>query len=291
MDAAAAAVASRSIGCPALTTPLRTSSPVIRSTGSGSPVSADSSSTAGDSNRPSTGTISPVPTSSRSPTATSSTGTSTTPPSTWRRAVRGARWTSRLNSRRARAAARASSSCPLASITVIIAPANGSLTTSAPASARTAMTSTLNWPRRIDATIQPIEKTRPSTVPAIHSTFAVVSASSSHATPPATNNTVDTANSAHSLYSRHQLTAGPFHPHGWTRGTRRTSRPQSAGLRSAAEVATAGTLGARSRATTPTSWPSLITVATAGQGRRSQPTGTARPAVGTRGSGHDVATH
>ena len=51
---------------------------------------------------------------------TSSTGTSTTPPSTRRRAVRGARSTSRLSSRRARAAARASSSCPLASITVII---------------------------------------------------------------------------------------------------------------------------------------------------------------------------
>src|SRR5680860_415005 len=44
----------------------------------------------------------------------------------------------------ARAAARASRSCPLASMTVIIAPANGSLTTMAPARASTAMTSTLS---------------------------------------------------------------------------------------------------------------------------------------------------
>src|SRR5674476_1356892 len=82
-------------------------SPATRSTGIGSPVRADSSSTAGERSRPSTGTISPVPTSRRSPTTTSSTGTSTTPSSTRRRAVRGARSTRRLSSRRARAAARA----------------------------------------------------------------------------------------------------------------------------------------------------------------------------------------
>ena len=208
MDSAATAVASRSIGCPALTTPLRTSSPVIRSTGSGSPVSADSSSTAVDSSRPSTGTISPVPTSSRSPIDDLiDRDLDDARPPTWRRAVRGARSTSRLSSRRARAAARASSSCPLASITVIIAPANGSSTTSAPASASTAMTSTLSWPARIAATVQPTENTRPSTVPAIHNAAAAVDADSSHAAPPASSSTVDTTNSARSLFAAHMLCA------------------------------------------------------------------------------------
>src|SRR5664279_5775226 len=68
------------------------------------------------------------------------------------------------------------------------------------------MTSTLNWPRRIDPTIQPIENTRPSTVPAIHNTLAAAGADSNHATPPATNNTVDTANRARSLFSPNQVT-------------------------------------------------------------------------------------
>src|SRR6478672_2609752 len=92
-------------------------------------------------------------------------------------------------------------------MTVIIAPANGSFTTRAPASARTAMTSTLSRPRRIDPTIQPTENTRPSTVPAIHNMLAAVAADSNHATPPATSNTVDTANSARSLFAPNQVTA------------------------------------------------------------------------------------
>ena len=204
MDSAAAAVATSSIGWPALTTPLRTSSPAIRSAGRDSPVRADSSSTAGLSSRPSTGTIPPAPTSSRSPGTTSSTATSTTPPSTRRRAVRGARSASRLSSRRARADARASRSCPLASITVITAPANGSPTARAPASASTAMTSTLGWWRRIAPATQDTEKTRPSTVPAIDKTLAGVPAASSHATPPASSSTLDTANSAISLLSRNR---------------------------------------------------------------------------------------
>ena len=92
-------------------------------------------------------------------------------------------------------------------MTVIIAPANGSSTTSAPARASTAMTSTLGWPRRIAATVQPTENTRPSTVPAIHNTLAAAAADSNHATPPATSNTVDTANSARSLFAPNQVTA------------------------------------------------------------------------------------
>ena len=59
-------------GAPALITPLRTRSLRSRSTGIASPVSADSSSTAkAESITPSTGTISPDLTRSRSPTWTS----------------------------------------------------------------------------------------------------------------------------------------------------------------------------------------------------------------------------
>ena len=214
VDSAAAAVATRSIGCPALTTPLRTSSPAIRSAGRDSPVRADSSSTAGLRSRPSTGTIPPAPTSSWSPGTTSSTGTSTTPPSTRRRAVRGARSTSRLSSRRARADARASSSRPLASITVITAPANGSSTARAPARASTAMTSTLGWWRRIAPAVQDSEKTRPSTVPAIHRTLAGVPAASSHAAPPASSSTAEKTNSSISLLARNQAMVS-FSPRPW----------------------------------------------------------------------------
>ncbi len=70
-------MAINSNGSPAFTTPLRTSSPATRSTGSGSPVNADSSSTAADSKRPSTATTSPAPTTRRSPVPTSSTSIST----------------------------------------------------------------------------------------------------------------------------------------------------------------------------------------------------------------------
>ena len=216
VDSAAAAVATRSIGCPALTTPLRTSSPAIRSAGRDSPVRADSSSTAGLRSRPSTGTIPPAPTSSWSPGTTLSTGTSTTPPSTRRRAVRGARSTSRLSSRRARADARASSSRPLASITVITAPANGSSTARAPARASTAMTSTLGWWRRIAPAVQDSEKTRPSTVPAIHRTLAGVPAASSHAAPPASSSTAEKTNSSISLLARNQAMLS-FSPRPWPR--------------------------------------------------------------------------
>jgi hypothetical protein len=72
---AAVLEARRSKGPPALTTPLRTRSPSERSTGFASPVSADSSSTAVPlASRPSTGTISPGLTSSRSPGRTLSIG-------------------------------------------------------------------------------------------------------------------------------------------------------------------------------------------------------------------------
>jgi hypothetical protein len=201
VDSAAAAVATSSTGPPALTTPDRTTSPGTRSTGSDSPVSADSSSTAEDNRRPSTGMTSPVPTSSRSPGTTTSTDTSATPPSMRCFAVRGARSTKRLNSRRARAAARASSSCPLMSITVIIAPAKGSLTQSAPANASNAITSTLSCRRRTAATIQTTERTKPSIVPSVHKTRAGSSAPKSNAMPPAANQSTEEKSRSSSFMS------------------------------------------------------------------------------------------
>ena len=191
VDPSAVAVATNSTGWPVLMPPLRTSSPAVLSFGLASPVSADSSSTAEHSSRPSTGTISPAPTSSRSPGLTSPTAISTTTSPTRRRAVRGALSTSRLNSRRARAAARASSSCPLASITVITAPANGSPTASAPARASRAITSTLGSRRRNAPTVHQVDSVRPSTVPALHETLANVAASSSHAAAPTSNSTAE----------------------------------------------------------------------------------------------------
>ena len=66
------------------------------------------------------------------------------------------------------------------------------------------MTSTLGWWRRIAPATQDTDKTRPSTVPAIHNTLAGVPAASSHATPPASSSTLDTANSTISLLWRNR---------------------------------------------------------------------------------------
>ena len=69
-----------------------TRSPTFFSTGTGSPVMADSSRAADPSTtRPSTGTDSPARTTTRSPTRTSSVGTSTSAPSRTTRAVLGER--------------------------------------------------------------------------------------------------------------------------------------------------------------------------------------------------------
>ena len=69
----------------------------------------------------------------------------------------GARAASRLSSRRARAAARASNSAPLASISAMTAPANASSTSSAPTRANHAIRSTLGWRRRTASTIDAVE--------------------------------------------------------------------------------------------------------------------------------------
>src|SRR5664280_1783481 len=106
----------------------------------------------------------------------------------------------------ARAAARASSSCPLASITVIMAPAKGTLTARAPARASTAMMSTLSCRRRIASTVQTTEKPRPSTVPRIHRTRAGVWADNSHARPPASSSTVEAVKRSVSLLARGWVT-------------------------------------------------------------------------------------
>ena len=137
---------------PALTVPLRTGSERACSTGSGSPVRADSSSTAAsDSTSPSTGSTSPGRTRRRSPGRTSvQLAVRPTPRPCSGAPSRGARSTSDRRSRSARAEARASSIRPLASITVMIAPARNSPTASVPTWARTAMTSTPSWWRRAD---------------------------------------------------------------------------------------------------------------------------------------------
>lgn len=168
------------------TTPLRTPSPARRSRRRASPVSAGSSSTATPCSRPSTGTTSPAPTSSRSPTTTSSTVTTTTPPGVRRRAALGARSTSSDSSRSARLLARASSSCPLASISAIMAPASGSCTTSAPTRASRAMTSTLGRRRRTATAVRQVDSASPRHVATIHSTSANRRPSATQAAPPAT---------------------------------------------------------------------------------------------------------
>ena len=98
-----------------LTVPLATDVPGLFSTGRLSPVSIDSSTVeAPSTTSPSTGTRSPGRILTRSPTATSAVGTSTSPPSRSTRAVRGASDTSRRMASDVRPRARASSQRPSA---------------------------------------------------------------------------------------------------------------------------------------------------------------------------------
>ena len=163
----------RSNGAPAFTTPLRTASPTSCSTGSGSPVSALSSSTATScSTRPSTGTTSPGSTIRRSPGRTSSSDGDVRSWSEYRCTMRGARSSSARSSRRARAAARASSARPLASITEMTAPAKYSPISKVPTSARSATTSTPSRRRRAASTTHHAAGTTPATVTAAHTVSA-----------------------------------------------------------------------------------------------------------------------
>ena len=142
-------VALSSKASPALAVPLRTGPPRRWDAGSGSPVSADSSTTASALvTIPSTGTTSPARTTTRSPTESSSTGTSSTASPTRRWAIRGARATRALSSRRARPAAESSSAFPPASIRPTTAPARYSPSASAAAIATSAIASTPTSPRR-----------------------------------------------------------------------------------------------------------------------------------------------
>ena len=91
-------VATNSKGPPAFNTPLEISSATARSTGSGSPVNADSSKVASIRKRPSVGVISPERISNRSPIALSSTLIiSIAPPATTRFTVRGIRESNAFN--------------------------------------------------------------------------------------------------------------------------------------------------------------------------------------------------
>ena len=80
--------------------------------------------------------------------------------------VRGARATSIVSSRFARASARASSSRPVVSISVMMAPASGSSTRSVPSRASHATTSTPTCPARSPCTSQTVDSTRPKAVAA-----------------------------------------------------------------------------------------------------------------------------
>ena len=112
-ESAATARASISIASAPLTPPDGMRSPFACSTGSGSPVREDSSVVAwSDSSVPSTGTVWPGRTSSRSPTFTSSMATSTGPASVTRRAWVGAPSSRPVSCERAREAAYSSSDSP-----------------------------------------------------------------------------------------------------------------------------------------------------------------------------------
>ena len=127
MLSAALVAARRSNGPPAFSVPLRTASPGPCSTGRASPVSADSSSTATpEVTAPSTGSTSPGATSSTSPIAIASSGTVSSDPPRYRRAVLGARASRAFRSCRARSAAHASRERPLVSMTLITAAASSS---------------------------------------------------------------------------------------------------------------------------------------------------------------------
>jgi hypothetical protein len=128
---------------PAFKVPLNTCAPLTLVTGMGSPVNADSSTTPRSCARmPSTGTTSPARTRRESPTATSSTGTSSTPWSTQRCARRGARFTSARKSCSARSTAKSSSTLPPEYISATTAPASGSPKASAALIDKSAITST-----------------------------------------------------------------------------------------------------------------------------------------------------
>ena len=107
------------------TVPPVTLSPLPFSTGSGSPVIIDSSTLLRPSRTtPSTGTLSPGTTRSRSPTLTRSSGTSSSPFSPTRRAVGGARFKSALIALPVRLRARSSSTWPRSTSTMMTAAAS-----------------------------------------------------------------------------------------------------------------------------------------------------------------------
>src|SRR3990172_7539066 len=195
VDSAAVATARRWKPAPAFTAPLRSCSPWVRSTGRDSPVRADSSSTpAADSRIPSTGITSPCFTSNRSPTTTSSIGIDSSPPSTTRCAVRGARESSADSSACARASAKSSSERPVDSMNAITAPARYSWSASEPTIASTAIRSTPASRRQMPRATSHAIGTRPKTVVAAQTRSAASGSSATHrSTAPTTMPSVDRA--------------------------------------------------------------------------------------------------
>ena len=136
------------------TTPPRTASRAARSTGSGSPVRADSSRTAAASRLPSTRTSAPDPTMRRSPSTTSLEGTVSSPAVVYRWAILGARSRSAWRSCRTRSAAEDSSAQPVTSMVATAAAARCSPVARAPIRANRAMTSTpIRHRRRLSITV------------------------------------------------------------------------------------------------------------------------------------------
>ena len=212
-----------------------------RSTGSDSPVSADSSSTAADTRRPSTGMTSPVPTSSRRRT-TSSTGTSTTPSSSRRRAVRGARSTSRLELPSRPRRCPGFQQLPAREHHRDHRARERLVDPRAPARASTAMTSTLGW-RRERGHRPDDGGHEPEHGAGDPQRVAAVSADSVQAAAPTMSNAVDVAKKAGSRRSRIAVSrpSGLRHPNPFklrrypdalsirarSRSQRRRSRPRT----------------------------------------------------------------
>ena len=143
--------------------------------GSGSPVSADSSTTASsETTTPSTGTTSPARTTTTSPTSSSSTGISSRVSPRRRVATRGARSIRAVSSRRARPAATSSSALPPASISAITAPARYSPIASAPAIATSAIASTPTSRCRSVRTTDQVSGTSMIADPAAQTAFEAV---------------------------------------------------------------------------------------------------------------------
>ncbi len=206
----AGVAASSSKASPALVHPPRAVAPACSVRGSGSPVSAESSTMASVLRTiPSVGITSPARTSRRSPMRTRSTSIRSTDSPVIRFAAFGARSTSSVSSRRARLCATSSSAFPPASIIAITAPARYSPSANAPAIARRAIASTPTSPRISERPTETVSGTSRASVVAAQIALAGAGAPTSSSTPPAIRPVAAAAGSRKSFDAatrRHDLT-------------------------------------------------------------------------------------